>query len=114
MKNAITIALLLTSLLSFGAKADCVNDRNGNSVCGKGECAPDELGHFFCADSGGGAMRDDLGNIQCGVGYCVHDYYSKVWCSKEPGGGATRDSSGKVKCLGGCEPGSKELCSEAR
>jgi len=83
-------------------------------VCGKGQCETDRFGKVFCAENGGGAIKDKHGDVQCGVGYCAKDYLDEVWCSKEKGEAAAVDLHEKVKCLGGCEPGSSKLCKEAQ
>ena len=83
-------------------------------VCGKGQCTADDYGKILCAAAGGGAIKDGSSKVQCGVGFCAMDELGKVWCSKEPGGAAAVDSYGKVKCVGGCDAGSENLCQEAK
>ena len=113
MKTPVAILLALL-FLSPGASADCLKDQYGNVVCGQGQCATDSYRKVFCAHAGGGALADKFGKVMCGVGYCARDSYLDVWCSTEPGGGAAVDLYGKVKCLGGCEPGSPERCEEGK
>lgn len=96
------------------ALADCMQDRSGNVVCGGGQCETDRSGQIYCAEPGGGAVKDVYGNVLCGVGYCARDITGQIWCSKRPGGGAANDVHGKVKCLGGCDAGSARLCEEAQ
>ena len=79
-------------IFSFGwlgnVQADCIKNQSGEIVCGKGECAKDQYRKVFCAQAGGGALRDLSGNVQCGVGGCAQDSFGTVWCSSEPGGSA--------------------------
>jgi len=91
-------------------QADCIKNQSGEIVCGKGECTTDQYGKVFCAQAGGGALRDLYGNVQCGVGGCAKDSYGTVWCSSEPGGSSLMDSYGKVKCLEECVKGSNLYC----
>jgi len=114
MKTVFRILLLSGMFLTAVAAADCLKDQHGNVVCGKGQCDTDIYGKVFCASAGGGAMREEGGKVQCGVGYCAKDDLGKIWCSKEAGGSAAVDSYGKVKCLGGCDEGSANLCREAQ
>ena len=110
MKNRFLIVCLLALTAATQANADCINDQNGNAVCGKGQCATDQYGKVFCAKEGGGAVKDNVGNVKCGVGYCAMDDQGLWRCSKKPGGGASTDSYGRVQCLGGCQPATKQLC----
>ncbi len=114
MKSVISMIMFLTLALSVNANADCVKNQYGKVVCGKGQCETDRYGKVFCAENGGGAIKDKHGDVQCGVGYCAKDYLDEVWCSKEKGEAAAVDLHEKVKCLGGCEPGSSKLCKEAQ
>lgn len=114
MKITITAALCAALVISVSVEADCINNQEGQLVCGKGQCEADEYGKIFCAEAGGGAMRDESGKVQCGVGYCARDELGHVFCSKKPGESAAVDSYGKVKCVDGCDAGSEKLCREAR
>ena len=114
VKYSIVTILFSVLVLSFSAHADCVKNQYGDVVCGKGQCDTDQYGKVFCADLGGGAIRDRHATVRCGVGYCEKDSFGKVWCSRELGGAAAVDSYGKVKCVGGCEKGSAKRCQEAR
>jgi hypothetical protein len=114
LKKIIFTILLSTFALSVSANADCIKNKFGNVVCGKGQCETDVSGKILCADIGGGAIRDQHGNVLCGVGNCAKDLSGHVWCSKEPGGGAAVDAYGKVKCLSGCDEGASTLCKEAQ
>lgn len=110
MKHPLSGLLLLASVISSGAFANCLKGADGQVICGKGQCEKDSYGKVFCADAGGGAMKDMYGKVVCGIGYCAKDYLNKVWCSTTPDGGAAADSRGEVKCLDGCEPASAEIC----
>ena len=114
LKTIMATILHSTLIFSTSANADCVKNQYGSVVCGEGQCEIDQFGKILCADPGGGAIRDQYAKVQCGVGYCAKDDLGQVWCSKIPGGGAAVDSHGKVKCLGGCNPGNSNLCQEAR
>ncbi len=113
-------SILAMCFLTFAAAvtqvnaADCVKNPEGNVVCGKGECVADQYGKVFCANEGGGAIRDQYGDVKCGVGSCAKDDLGEIWCSAKPGGGAATDSNGKVKCLGQCRRATAQLCAGAR
>lgn len=110
LRSAMTVILFLALLLAASAGAECIRNRNGETVCGPGKCDTDSYGKVFCAEAGGGVLKDRYGNVQCGVGYCARDSREEVWCSKEPGGSAAIDSYGNVRCLGGCQAGSAKYC----
>jgi hypothetical protein len=115
MKKIFLVGCFL--ILAVGTQAnaaDCIKDQYGNVTCGKGQCATDQSGKVFCARDGGGAMRDQYGDVKCGVGYCATDDLGQIKCSRKPGGGAATDSYGKVKCLGGCESATQQLCEVPR
>jgi hypothetical protein len=114
MKLLLPIIGAVTLFLSSAASADCVNGQYGSVVCGEGQCQTDGYGKVFCADTGGGAIRDRYGKVLCGIGYCAKDNLGQVWCSKERDGGVAVDSYGEVKCFGGCEIASSKLCKEAQ
>ena len=117
MKSRLVVrcSLVLAMVISMDVSAgDCVKDPNGNVVCGKGQCAMDQYGKVLCAKEGGGAMRDRYGNVKCGLGSCATDGFGEIKCSSQPGGGAAVDSNGKVKCLGGCQDASAQLCEAGR
>ena len=115
MKNRVLIGCFVClAACSHVDAADCVKNQYGDVVCGKGQCATDQYGKVFCAKEGGGAMKDEVGNVKCGVGYCAVDDRGLVRCSKKPGGEASIDSLGRVQCLGGCQPATKQLCEKAR
>jgi len=113
MKGMLSSIAGLCVMASFAALADCINDSNGKTVCGAGQCEADLYGKVFCAKAGGGALRDRYGKVLCGIGRCEIDSHGKIWCSKEPGGGAARDPVGTVKCLAGCDEAAAEVCKAA-
>ena len=94
--------------------ADCITDSHGMVVCGKGQCAPDQYGKVFCAQEGGGAVKNRYGTVMCGVGYCAADDTGRLLCSARPGGNVARDSYGKVTCAGGCQDAQAQLCEDLR
>jgi hypothetical protein len=115
MKTRILVGCFLAWVVVAQAHAaDCIKNADGDVVCGKGPCAADQYGKVFCAGAGGGAMRDQYGDVKCGVGSCAKDDLGEIWCSAKPGGGAATNSNGKVKCLGQCRRGTKQLCEAAR
>jgi hypothetical protein len=115
MKTSLLIGCFLTlAALSYVSAADCIKNQYGDVVCGKGQCATDQYGKVFCAKEGGGALRGQNGNVKCGVGYCAIDDLGEMQCSTTPGGSAATDSYGKVKCLGGCQTASQQLCEVGR
>ena len=115
MKPILVIAYFVgLALVTEVAAQNCVKNQDGNVVCGTGQCAADQYGKVFCAREGGGAMRDQYGDVKCGVGYCAKDDAGEVRCSTRPGGGAATDSNGRVKCLGGCQRGTQQLCEGPR
>ena len=115
MKSTFIIGYFLTLAACAPVNAaDCIKNQEGNVVCGKGRCETDQYGKVLCAKEGGGAIRDQYGEVKCGVGYCAKDDLGQIRCSTKPGGGAATDSSGKVKCLGGCQNATPQLCQEAR
>ena len=108
------VGCLLVLATAGAYAADCLRNQDGAVVCGKGQCAIDQYGKVFCAKEGGGAVRDQYGNVKCGVGYCATDDVGEIRCSRQPGGAATSDAYGKVKCLGGCQPGTQQRCEVPR
>lgn len=109
-----TVLTILVCLFSNYTYADCFPNQAGKVVCGKGHCEIDQYGKVYCAETGGGAVRNSKGKVVCGKGECAFDGLQKVWCSTEVGGGAATGSNGKVVCLNGCEEASVEYCREAQ
>ena len=115
MRIRFVVGCLVTLIAASDVMAaDCITDSHGMVVCGKGQCAPDQYGKVFCAQEGGGAVKNRYGTVMCGVGYCAKDDLGDIHCARKPGGGATTDSYGKVKCLGGCQSGAPQRCEVAR
>ncbi|MZQ99338.1 MAG: hypothetical protein GT601_16860 [Acidaminobacter sp.] len=115
MKRIIAIVLLSLLVLCAVAQADCIRDQYGNTVCGPGECVTDIYrAKVYCAAVGGGAMLGQNGVAVCGVGRCGRDANGRIWCSKVPGGSVGTDTNGNIKCFGGCEEASRDLCQEGK
>ena len=109
----ILVAAWLIGSAGF-ASADCMKDRNGKFLCGKGQCQRDRSGAVFCsAYLNGSAVRTHRGEIVCGRGNCVETSKRAVICSTEQEGGVLLDRFGRPHCQGQCEPASADLC-EAR
>lgn len=104
------IIVLLAILNAADVSADCLQNRDGDVVCGFGACQRDRKGDVLCTALGGGIVIDKKDDLYCGTGECARDKKGDIWCSVIQGGGAATDSRGKVKCFGGCERGRKNLC----
>ena len=78
--------------------ANCINNPDGEVVCGKGPCATDQYGKVFCASEGGGAMRA-INTAMSNAAWvpAPKTISARSWCSAKPGGGAATNSNGKVK-----------------
>ena len=73
-------------------------------------CLNNSVGTTYCSKySGGGIVRDSLGQMYCGKGQCIRTNAGRIRCSKVEGGKAVIKWS-NVKCQGGCEKGTKEMC----
>jgi len=101
---------LFLAFASGAALADCLKNRDGEVMCGKGSCEQDRKGNVLCTELGGGIVEDNNGDLYCGTGECIMDRKGDAWCSMVQGGGAAVDSHGKAKCYGGCEKGEKKRC----
>ena len=101
--------------LAFGfANADCMKNRDGDFICGKGQCQRDRYGKVLCsAFRNGSAVRTIDGRILCGKGDCVKTISGEVFCSTVLEGAAAKDTYGVPRCEGQCEPASADYC-EAR
>ena len=106
-------------LLSLSiAYAECVKDLSGEVYCGAGNCviestikSKSKYGKIWCSRYyKGGAIKTLNGEIVCGKGKCMKDFNGVVYCSSEIGGDVLRDSKGKVRCYGQCEPGTIDNC----
>ena len=105
------IAVSWLILASGAVNADCMKDRSGDVICGKGECLHDRYGVVYCsAFRKGSAIRTSFGNIVCGKGHCVKDRYGEVFCSTEPEGDAVKNRYGEPRCEGLCERASADYC----
>jgi hypothetical protein len=103
--------LLLLSMLTGQAPADCLSNYRGEVFCGKGQCLYDLYGNVRCsAFRDGSAILNRDGRILCGRGRCVTTRLGEVFCSTEPEGAATLDRYGVPRCQGRCETASTEFC----
>ena len=55
-------------------------------------------------------MRTSKAETLCGKGQCVTTLNGEVICSAVDGGAAMKQSDGTVRCQGGCEYASLDLC----
>lgn len=100
MKYTINAALVIAALFFF-----CII-----SVC-YAACESDRMGIVYCSRfAGGGAVIGPDGTVICGKGECRRGKFGRFECSAVPGGGAGRDRRGIVRCLGGCEEATEDLC----
>ena len=111
MSRVISLFILLFGFQQI-ALAACETDRFGVVFCGRGECAKDRAGHVYCSKYlFGDARLDEYGNVVCGKGQCVQSVkFPDYYCSTIESGGAKRDRMGEVKCYGGCEKASAQMC----
>ncbi len=105
------IAAVGLFLASSMANADCMKNRKGDVICGKGECQRDRHGVVLCsAFRKGSAARTSDGRIVCGKGQCVKTLAGEVFCSTVPEGEAMKDINGVLRCEGQCERASVHYC----
>jgi hypothetical protein len=110
LATALGIAALAVTT-TFPAAADCMKDRDGNVICGRGACERSRYGRVSCSRyKDGAAVRTKEGEIICGKGQCVTTSRGEVFCSTVEGGSALKDRDGKVRCEGKCEEGSASNC----
>jgi hypothetical protein len=112
VKLAVLALGLATSLsLSASAVADCLQDRSRQVICGAGPCLRDVNGEVYCAQFRFGSIqRTTRGETLCGRGRCVTTLNGEVVRSMVDGGAAMKQSDGTVRCQGGCEYASLDLC----
>jgi hypothetical protein len=105
---ALLTVLLMTASLS---SADCAKDSKGEVYCGAGSCVRDSAGVVWCSRfyEGDAQIARD-GTVLCGKGQCEKDTRGELFCSTEKGGAVLKDSQGRVRCYGRCEPASVEMC----
>jgi hypothetical protein len=98
--------------ITFGvATADCMQNRKGDLICGKGQCQRDRKGMVLCsAFHNGSAVRTIDGRILCGKGACVKTLKGQVFCSSVEEGFADKDMHGVPRCEGQCEPAVVDYC----
>lgn len=93
------------------AVADCMKNRNGEFICGKGGCQRDRSGVVLCsAFLNGSAVRNSHGEIVCGKGRCIENSKREIICSTEQEGDVQLDRFGRAHCQGQCEPASVDYC----
>ena len=101
----------LTLWLAPGAYANCLKDRSGEVYCGGGQCARDREGIIWCSRFyHGGAEITREGDVLCGRGQCVKTSRGQIFCSAKISGSAVKDSRGRVRCYGECEPAQAASC----
>lgn len=105
----VTAAGLL--LASSIANADCMMNRDGDVMCGRGECQRDRFGAVLCsAFRNGSALRMSNGRIICGKGQCAKTVAGEVFCSIVVEGSVLKDMHGVIHCEGQCERASVDYC----
>src|SRR5688572_8901962 len=108
---ALALGLVISLALSAPAVADCLQDRSRQVICGGGPCFRDVYGEVTCAQFRfGSILRTVNGETVCGKGRCAITLNGEVICSAVDGGGVIKQSDGTVRCQGGCEYASIELC----
>ena len=108
---ALALGLAASLSVSAPAVADCLKDRAGEVVCGGGPCLRDVNGEVTCAQFRfGSVLRTLNGETVCGKGRCVVTLNGEVICSAVDGGAVMKQSDGTVRCQGGCEYASLDLC----
>ena len=106
-----TIIATLLIIASGAVNADCITNRKGDSICGKGRCLLDRYGAGYCSSfHKGGISRTSNGEIVCGRGLCIKTRYGEVFCSTEPEGSAGKDRYGVPRCQGQCELATIDYC----
>jgi hypothetical protein len=108
---ALALGLALSLSLPASVVADCLKDRSGAVICGGGPYLRDINGEVYCAQFRfGSVMRTSKAETLCGRGQCVTTLNGEVICSAVDGGAAMKQSDGAVRCQGGCEYASLDLC----
>ncbi len=111
LKNSIYAALIIASL-SMGLLS---NVALANTPPPELQCMEDALGETLCAprEYGASIRKDQLGNIVCAVGDCARDPLGQLQCAKKTNGKVMRSRLGDVKCEGGCEEPTANMCQNA-
>ena len=108
---ALALGLAINLSLPAWVVADCLKDRSGEVICGGGPCLRDVNGEVYCAQVRfGSIVRTSKAETLCGKGQCVTTLNGEVICSAVDGGAAMKQSDGTVRCQGGCEYASLDLC----
>jgi hypothetical protein len=110
--KGVQLIIILFVLWSNNIFADCKTDRFGVVYCGRGMCETDKDGNVFCSRYRyGDAVVDKYGSVVCGKGNCIAGIeFNEYICSNVEGGGADTDREGIVKCYGGCEKATEQMC----
>jgi hypothetical protein len=107
--------LVMAMLMATNSYADCVRDLYGEVYCGAGRCLVDRSGTVWCSRYyQGGATTTFGGQVLCGKGQCAKSSDGQIFCSAEIGGAVLRDSRGRVRCHGKCEPATADKCENTR
>jgi hypothetical protein len=110
-KLATVILAVALAVIASSASAECMKNRSGDVVCGRGQCEKTRDGQVFCSRyEDGAAVRTSEGKVVCGKGQCVKTSRGEIFCSADEGGSAMKDRNGDPKCLGECERASIENC----
>ncbi len=110
MRTTLILALLMTASPVF---SDCLGNARGESICGAGPCAMDDMGEVACAPHADGtAVLNKRGEVVCGMGQCVPAPFEGYYCAIEPGGAVMNAEGSQFGCVGGCELASKSLCQQ--
>ena len=109
------VVLVMALLMTAITYADCVKDLRGEVYCGAGRCLVDREGTIWCSRYFDGDAETTLdGQVLCGKGQCAKRSDGQVFCSSEIGGAVLKDSRGRVRCYGQCEPATADQCENTR
>lgn len=114
IRRSIGLAAILL-LLAPAVSADCSADAYGEVYCGGGRCIRDRSGTIWCSRYyQGGAQLTRDGAVLCGKGQCTKSTRGEIFCSSVVGGAVLKDSKGRVRCMGRCEPATAAQCENTR
>ena len=107
--------LAILWLLAPAISADCAADAYGEVYCGAGRCQRDRHGAISCSRFyQGGVQVTRGGGVVCGKGQCAKSNRGEIYCSSVVGGAVLKDSKGRVRCQGRCEPATAAQCEKTR
>jgi len=66
--HSLLLALVISVVCAPVTHADCLKNRDGEVMCGKGACEQDRKGEVLCTELGGGIVEDNNGDLYCGTG----------------------------------------------